>query len=231
MLYICINQTVKPNGLFFGFNLTIWLKTEIMEKKVIETQENILTAARTIFAQKGLAGARMQEIADSAGINKALLHYYYRSKEKLFQQIFDEALKKIIRPLASFLADDSELFQKIRNICELYHSMLAEYPFIPNFVLNEVYTDPSRILNLIHVEGIIEGKQKTLGQIQEAVKAGKIRPIDPRELILNIISLSIFPFASRPITKELLYKDTDIDEVLKARANRVADFVIQSIKI
>lgn len=202
-----------------------------MEKKLVETQENILAAARTIFAQKGLAGARMQEIADNAGINKALLHYYYKNKEKLFEQVFEEAFKKIIRPLASFLADDSELFQKIRNICHLYHSMLLEYPFIPNFVMNEVNTDPSRILNLIQIEGVVEGKKKTLGQIQEAVKIGKIRPIDPRELILNIISLSIFPFASRPITQELLYKDSDINDVLKARADRVADFVIQSIKI
>jgi AcrR family transcriptional regulator len=202
-----------------------------MEKKLVETQENILAAARTIFAQKGLAGARMQEIADHAGINKALLHYYYKNKEKLFEQIFEEAFKKIIRPLASFLADDSELFQKIRNICNLYHSTLLEYPFIPNFVMNEVNTDPSRIINLIHIEGVVEGKKKTLEQIQEAVKAGKIRPIDPRELILNIISLSIFPFASRPITQELLYKDSDINDVLKARADRVADFVIQSIKI
>lgn len=202
-----------------------------MEKKIIETQENILVAAREIFSTKGYAGARMQEIADRAGINKALLHYYYKNKEKLFEQIFEEAFKKIIRPLASFLADNSDLFQKIRNICDLYHSMLLEYPFIPNFVINEVNTDPSRIINLIHIEGVIEGKKKTLGQIEEAVKAGKIRPIDPRELVLNIISLSIFPFASKPIVKEFFYKDSDINEVLRARANRIADFVIQSIKI
>lgn len=200
-------------------------------KKSLETRENILAAARQIFAAKGYAGARMQEIADSAGINKALLHYYYSNKETLFEQIFEEAFKKILRPLGSFLADDSELFQKIRNICRLYHEVLIEYPFIPNFVINEINSDPTRILKLLDVEGVLEGKEKTALQISEAVKSGVIRPIDPRELILNIISLSIFPFASRPVIKEILYKNDDINEVLKARADRVSDFVIQSIKI
>lgn len=200
------------------------------EKKSIETQESILEAARVIFAQKGMAGARMQEIADSAGINKALLHYYYRSKEKLFEQVFQEAFLKIIRPLAAFLADDSEIFQKIKNICKLYNEVLLEYPFIPNFVMNEVSTDPSRILNLLDVEGVGIGKEKTVKQIEEAIKSGKIRPIDPRELVLNIISLSIFPFASRPISQELLYKNVDYDEILQSRAETVSDFIIQSIK-
>ncbi|MDM8161747.1 TetR family transcriptional regulator [Labilibaculum sp. K2S] len=202
-----------------------------MEKKSVETQENILIAARTIFAQKGLAGARMQEIADRAGINKALLHYYYRNKEKLFEQVFDEALKKMLRPLAAFLADDSELFQKIRNICKHYHEVLIEYPFIPNFVINEVNTDPARILKLMDIEGVLEGKKKTAFQINEAVKSGIIRPIDPRELILNIISLSVFPFVSRPLSEKFLYENEDMGEVLKSRSDRVADFVIQSIKI
>lgn len=202
-----------------------------MEKKSIETQESILVAARVIFAQKGLAGARMQEIADSAGINKALLHYYYRNKEKLFEHVFEEAFKKIIRPLAAFLADNSELFQKIKNICRLYHEVLIKYPFIPNFVINEINSDPTRILKLLDIEGVLEGKENTAFQISEAVKSGIIRPIDPRELILNIISLSIFPFASRPVIKEILYKNEDINEILKARADRVSDFIIQSIKI
>ncbi len=202
-----------------------------MEKKVIETQENILIAARQVFATKGYAGARMQEIADNAGINKALLHYYYKSKDKLFEQIFQEALVKILRPLASFLADDSELFQKIRNISHVYHEVLIEYPFLPNFILNEVSTDPSRVLHLMNTEGVLVGREKTFRQIEEAVESGKIRPINPPELILNIISLSMFPFASRPIAQELMFKGVDMDEMFKKRADQVADFVIQSIKL
>lgn len=200
-------------------------------KRSKETEENILIAARQIFAKKGLAGARMQEIADTAGINKALLHYYYRSKEKLFEQVFDEAFAKLTKPMASFLADDSELFPKIRNICYLYQKVLIEYPFIPNFVLNEVNTDPSRIFHVINTRGIGENMNTTLNQISTAINKGIIREIDPRELIINIISLSIFPFIALPLVTELLYKKEGTDELLKNRAEKVADFVIQSISI
>lgn len=201
------------------------------KKKSLETEENILNAARQVFAKKGFAGARMQEIADVAGINKALLHYYYRSKEKLFEQVFNEAFAKLTKPMSSFLADDSELFHKITNICFLYQKVLLEYPFIPNFVLNEVNIDPSRIFHLINTRGIGENMNITLMQIRTAINKGIIREIDPRELILNIISLSIFPFIGRPLATELLYKNENMDEVLKERAEKVADFVIQSIRI
>ena len=201
-----------------------------MEKKSVETQNNILEAARIIFAKKGLAGARMQEIADEAGINKALLHYYYRSKEKLFEQVFEEALKKLLRPVSAFLSDDSDLFLKIQNLCRHYYTVLSEFPFLPNFVINEMNTDSSRLLKLMEIEGILAGKDKTIQQIKEAVQQGRIRDIDPRELVLNILSLCIFPFASRPISGKLLYAEEDIDEILRNRADKVADFIIQSIK-
>ena len=202
-----------------------------MEKKLVKTQENILEAARTIFAQKGLAGARMQEIADNAGINKALLHYYYKTKDKLFEQVFKEAFVKMMKPLAVFLSDDSELFQKIRNICHHYNNSLMEFPFLPNFILNEINTNPSKILKLIFNEGIQKGRDKTVNQIKKAVESGKIRPIEPSELVLNIISLSVFPFVGQPILFKVLYNNENMNNVLKARADCVADFVIQSIKL
>lgn len=202
-----------------------------MREKSEETQLQILEAAKRIFAAKGLYGARMQEIADEAGINKALLHYYYRNKEKLFEQVFEEAIQKLLKPLASFLADDSELFTKIRNLCHLYYDVLIEYPFIPNFVLNEASVDPDRFFRLMKFEGVVEAKEKTREQIQQCVDAGIIRPIDPRELIWNILSLCVFPIVSRPIAGQLLYPDENTEDVLKERADRVADFIIHSIKL
>jgi AcrR family transcriptional regulator len=202
-----------------------------MREKSEETQQQILDSAKKIFATKGLYGARMQEIADEAGINKALLHYYYRSKEKLFEQVFEEAIQKLFKPLASFLADDSELFTKIRNLCHLYYNVLIEYPFIPNFVLNEASVDPGRFIRLMKFEGVVEAKEKTREQIQQCVKDGIIRPIDPRELIWNILSLCVFPIVSRPIAGELLYPGENIQDILKERADNVADFIIDSIKL
>jgi AcrR family transcriptional regulator len=217
--------------LIFKKILTIWLKKIKMREKSEETQKQILDAAKKIFASKGLAGARMQEIADEAGINKALLHYYYRNKEKLFEQVFEEAIHKLLGPVASFMADDSELFTKIRNLCHHYYAVLIEYPFIPIFVLNEASVNPDRFLRLMKFEGVMEAKDKTTKQIEQSIKEGKIRPIDPRELLWNILSLCIFPIISRPVAGKLLYPDVEVSEVLKERADKVADFVIQSIKI
>jgi AcrR family transcriptional regulator len=202
-----------------------------MREKSEETQKQILDAAKKIFASKGLSGARMQEIADEAGINKALLHYYYRNKEKLFEHVFEEAVQKLLKPIAAFFADDSELFDKIRNICHHYYSVLIEYPFIPNFVINEASINPERFVRLMKFVGIVEAKEKTKKQIEEYITRGVIRPIDPRELIWNILSMCIFPVISRPIAGQILYPDDDLDEILKQRADKVADFIIQSIKI
>lgn len=202
-----------------------------MREKSEETQKQILDAAKKIFASKGLSGARMQEIADEAGINKALLHYYYRNKEKLFEHVFEEAVQKLLKPIAAFFADDSELFDKIRNICHHYYSVLIEYPFIPNFVINEASINPERFVRLMKFVGIVEAKEKTKKQIEQYITRGVIRPIDPRELIWNILSMCIFPVISRPIAGQILYPDDDLDEILKQRADKVADFIIQSIKI
>jgi AcrR family transcriptional regulator len=202
-----------------------------MKNKSEETQELILTAAKSVFAQKGYAGARMQEIADEAGINKALLHYYYRSKEKLFEQVFEEAVQKLLRPVGVFLADDSALFQKIRNLCHHYYSVLLELPFIPNFVINELSLDPERIIKILQTVGVSEGKETTIHQIERSIRQGEIRDIDPSELIWNIMCLCVFPFLSKPIASNILYKGEDVDQVLMNRADRVADFIIESIRI
>lgn len=153
------------------------------------------------------------------------------TKEKLFEHVFEEAVQKLLKPIAAFFADDSELFDKIRNICHHYYSVLIEYPFIPNFVINEASINPERFVRLMKFVGIVEAKEKTKKQIEEYITRGVIRPIDPRELIWNILSMCIFPVISRPIAGQILYPDDDLDEILKQRADKVADFIIQSIKI
>ena len=163
------------------------------------TEEKILSAAREIFFQKGFSGARMQDIADEAGINKALLHYYFRSKEKLFETIFREAFEKLVPRIIEVFSSDLPFFDKIRAFCEAYVTMAMENPFIPIFILNEMHRNP-------------EGFQKTFGDIpkkvphilmksviKKAVEEGLIREIDPLQLIMNMLSLSMFPTISRPM--------------------------------
>jgi TetR/AcrR family transcriptional regulator len=197
----------------------------------ISTEQKILTAAREVFFQKGFSGARMQDIADEAGINKALLHYYFRSKEKLFETIFREAFEKLVPRIIEVFSSDFPFFDKIRAFCEAYITMAMENPFIPIFILNEMHRNP-------------EGFQKTFGDIpkkvphallksviKNAVDEGLIREIDPPQLIMNMLSLCIFPTISRPMFQLVMnMSDTQFKKMSELRKTEVADFIIQAIK-
>ncbi len=103
------------------------------------TESAILSAAKHIFSVKGKDGATMQEIANQAGINKALLHYYFRTKDLLFEQVFFEEVKKFSPILKNAIAQEVDLYQKIHNICEAYILMALDNPFVPVFVVGVRY--------------------------------------------------------------------------------------------
>jgi AcrR family transcriptional regulator len=200
-----------------------------MVKKSLETQEKILEAARNVFTRKGMSGARMQEIADEAGINKALLHYYYRSKAKLFDQIFEEARGKLFFPLVQTLNAEMDLFEKIETICSQYYHFLKEYPYLPNFVIGEVYRTPEIVTQQMELAGF--SLEQFRVQVEQEIAAGRIRPIDPRELVMNLIALNVFPVMVRPIAENMIYRDANYDEVLEQRVKMAARFVINSIAL
>src|SRR5690625_3348145 len=117
-----------------------------MEK---ETEEKIFKAAQRVFQEKGFAGARMQEIADEAEINKSMLHYYYRSKEKLFLMVFQAAARKIFPDLAEILSNEEPLEQKVSQIVEFYDRTFRKHPYIPAFVIHEMNQNPRRFRDFI----------------------------------------------------------------------------------
>lgn len=104
--------------------------------KDLNTEAKILQAAREIFHIYGFQGTRMQQIADKAGINKAMLNYYFRDKKKLFNAIFDEAIERIFPALIVLISEDIPIFDKIRKIVDFYIQMLMENQYLPGFVVN-----------------------------------------------------------------------------------------------
>ena len=107
----------------------------MIKDKLENAEIEILNAAKEIFQQKGMDGARMQEIADKAKINKALLHYYYRSKQLLFEAVFSNAFALLAPQLNKVLNDDSDLFEKIRQFTDSYITFVINHPYLPNFVI------------------------------------------------------------------------------------------------
>ena len=199
--------------------------------KTENTETEILIAAKEIFQQKGMAGARMQEIADKAKINKALLHYYYRSKQLLFEAVFKSAFSLLAPQLNKVLNDDSDLFEKIRKFTENYVSFVIKHPYLPNFVVQELNKNPEFVQKL-RSEKNFPSIEKFKLQVSDAVNQGIIKPIEAEQLFINIISLNIFPFIGEPLLMALVNMDKEsYNKILENRKTEVAEFIINSIKI
>lgn len=202
-----------------------------MKKKDKNTEQVILQTARKIFIQKGLAGARMQDIADQAGFNKALVHYYFTSKDKLFDLVFEQEFGNFFSHLATVISSDLPLFEKIEKIVALDIERLSQFPGLPLFVLNEMSRNPEAILKRlkkIPVETVLGGFQK---QINSEVKKGTIKKITADQLFINIQSLCIFPFIARPMIRGLMQMDEKTYmAMIQKRKTEVAQFIINAIK-
>lgn len=195
-----------------------------------KTEEQILKAAQSIFQTKGMEGARMQEIADEAKINKAMLHYYFRNKQQLFEAVFMNAFSLLAPQLNAILNDDSSIENKVRNFTANYINFVIMHPYLPNFIIQELNRNPDFIVTMKKGVGFPNIK-KFKAQIQLEIDSGLINQIDPEQLFIHILSLNIFPFVGAPLIKAL----TDVNEqsyleIMEARKNDVADFIINAIK-
>jgi AcrR family transcriptional regulator len=197
----------------------------------MSTEEIILQAARKVFREKGLEGSRMQEIADEAGINKALLHYYFRSKEKLFMKIFSEAIQSMLPSVRISLQEVETLSQFLGFFISQYYKLLYELPWLPRFILQEVNRNPQLIRDIL---GDRELPIKEIEQlIKNDVEKGLIRPISVEHLMVNVISMIIFPFAGRPVIQTMIFRDDMVSyqKFLEERSTEVSHFVINAISI
>lgn len=202
-----------------------------METKKDTTEEKILEAAKNVFVSKGMEGARMQEIADEAGINKALLHYYFRSKERLFEAIFSEIIKFAFPKLTQIVTSEASVAEKMEQVVDAYIQLLKKHPFIPGFVMKELSRDPSGLIKMVLKVGI--NPQVVMEQIEQAMDRGEIVRMKPQHLAVNIVSMCVFPFAARPIVSYLFFKDDPeaLDVFYEERAEVIKKFVNDSIVI
>ena len=206
-----------------------------MVDKQKNTEEKILKAAEEVFVKKGLDGARMQEIADTAGINKALLHYYYRTKEKLFEKVFKTAFSLFVPRIQKAITKQTNLFEFIEIFASSYIDLLGKNQFIPGFVMGELRRNPNWVVSIFK-DTIGSDRVNLLSQLREIiedhVEKGLIRPIEPIHLLVNIVALCIFPIIAKPIIQGVMMdENTDYSKFTKERKKHVIDFIINSIKI
>lgn len=175
-------------------------KKQIERNLDINTEAKILEAARTIFHKKGYAATRTRDIAEEAGINLALLNYYFRSKEKLFDIIMLETMQGFFQSLSVVFNDSSTtLEKKVEVVTESYIDLLLAQPDIPIFLLNELRTHPTEIGEKFKMKQIIMGSI-FFKQWQEATKNNK-NQIPRLQFMISLMSLIMFPFVACPIIK------------------------------
>lgn len=167
------------------------------------TEEKIKTAARKIFHEKGYSGTRTRDIAEEAGINLALLNYYFRNKKRLFELVMSDSLEDFFSSIRGAFVDTStDLDQKIHIIINNYLDQLTANPNIPIFLLNELRSNPDALVKKSELRGVLNSSS-FMQQLEERLKETKQTDINPFHLIVNILGLTVFPFMASPMIKEM----------------------------
>ncbi len=170
-------------------------------EKNASAEEKIKEAARRVFTQKGYAATRTRDIAEEAGLNLALINYYFRSKEKLFDIIMLEHIQLFVHSIMGLVNDpETTLRQKIEALICHYIDMLVQNPGLPLFVINEINKDPKKLVAKVGVTDMGNSELVIARQWRELAAAKKIT-INPIHILMNAVSLTIFPFVGSPLIR------------------------------
>ena len=209
------------------------MTTHVTESKVPEgpdaadTEARIFDAALKVFARKGKDGARLQEIADEAGIHRPLLHYYFRTKQQLYEAVAERMFTQF---LAGFdvPAGNGHLEYTLRAFIDHYFDSVREHQHAAMWMVSENMAGNPVLGELLARAFETEGSpQRTMvDAIERAVASGEIRPVDPRQLMLTIVSACVFPFVSLPTVKMMNpLAERDLDAWVEERKQHVFEVV------
>ena len=186
-------------------------------EKDISTEEKILISASKVFTEKGFSGTRTRDIAEEAGINLALLNYYFRSKEKLFEQVMKVKIVLLFGKIIPIITSEKiSLEEKIDLVSEKYFEILSKNPNLPLFVLSEIQKKPSNITSLIPVDQFLK-TSVLLKQIRE-----KKPDLNPLHFIVNFLSMTAFPYIGNPVLKNFnILSDEEFQKFVAERRTLV----------
>lgn len=193
-----------------------------------DTEDKIFDAASRVFQRKGYAGGRMQEIAEEADINKSMLHYYYRSKDQLFQEVYQKEMGDFMPVIIKLLNSDQDLNDKIRNLIDAYYSHWKLNPKLIPFIIIEMNLNPDRFTDFVEQKEVFSTKFED--QLQQAVDEGRVDDIAPEQLLVSIVGLTLFPFLGRTMISSLFdFDDTDFQNFMEQRHQQLPNFILNAI--
>ena len=203
-----------------------------------DTETRILDAAHAVFMRRGTAGARMTEIAREAGVNHALVHYYFRSKQRLAEAVFRRAIAQFFPAMIGVLASEAPLEDKVRMVAAAQIDMLQNNRYLPGYLLAELNHYPERAEQLLStMSGTTPANLRarlfdTLGkQLDEATRNGLIREIRPQAFVLNLVSMIVYPFAARPLVMAIIgMDDATFTAAMEARKTEIPAFFLSALR-
>ncbi|MCD8031558.1 MAG: TetR family transcriptional regulator [Bacteroides sp.] len=204
-----------------------------MEKSV---EQKLIDAAREVFYEKGYNGATVRDIAKKAEVNLALLHYYFKTKDKIFEVVFQEALELLFTKLNKALVSDTHLFEKITLMVSSYISTATKHPQLASFVVHELSLNSEfmwrAIASQTGKQAVNANYKKFFKEVKAAADNGLIKETDPKVLCMDILSLSLFPFMAKNFLLNFLYPDSKsaFNSMIRNRAAYVSNLIINSIK-
>jgi len=205
-----------------------------MTDEVQKSMENkILEAAEILFLEQGLNATTTGQIAKLAGCNQALVHYYYRTKEKLFEQVFEKKIRTIFANLTLNFDTLGSFQEKIRTLIERHFDFLSQNPKLVTFVYNEAKTNPKIFQSLIGKIAFIplETMQQIENELQIEIKKGSVAKISGMELLLDAASLNVGFFLMLPIFKMVMnFSDEQLHVLTKNRKEEIVRTVLARLK-
>ena len=196
-------------------------------------EEKILEAAEKLFLDKGFALTTTTEIAKEAGCNQALVHYYFRTKEKLFQRIFEEKLKFFASAFFSAGQQGNTFEERLARKIEAHFDMLARNPKLPLLLINELTLHPERLTEIkANISAIPLSILHSLeSDLNAEIEKGTIRPVTVFDLILNIVSLNVFLFVSRPVVNTVLnLTEEESQKMIASRRKEIVETILGSLR-
>ncbi len=198
-----------------------------------DMEAKILEAADNLFSERGFAMTSTTEIAKEAGCNQALVHYYFRTKDRLFEAIFETKLKLFVKAFLKIGNEDLSFEEKLRRKIETHFDILAKNPRLPFLVINELLTNPERVKAIRSriVPFALEAYEQFDRELTAAIARGEIRPITPLDLIMNVISMNVILFVASPVIREVMgLDDKAFAKLVAHRRAETVETVLRSLK-
>ncbi|RIV21431.1 TetR/AcrR family transcriptional regulator [Fibrisoma montanum] len=201
-----------------------------MAEDVQDTEQKIKNAARKIFLEQGYEGAKIRQIADEAGVNLAMVNYYFRSKELLFKSIYIDTFREFLGRMVMMLNEQTPLEVKIWKIIDRYTDFILENPLLPMFVLSEQRQEGVPIFKELNIKGIIENSFFRKQLLEEAEK-GTIRTVEPLQVIITIMSSVIFPVMAKPIVSYVgAFDEAGFRQFMETRKQIVPEMIMAYLR-